>query len=53
MFFDVADIETPPLVAKRCAEGVRLRFMRLDLAWLDSVQLTILGHNAPTCPWRN
>ena len=53
MFFDVADVDTPPLMPSQGFERVRLWVVWLFWGWLDPIELTILGHNAATGSWGN
>src|SRR2546430_5836048 len=48
MFFDIADIDAPSFMASCGFERVGLRFVRLFRFWLDSIEPTILCHDAPT-----
>src|SRR5436190_19899124 len=47
MFFDRADIDAPSFMASCGLERVGLRFVRLFRFRLDSVEPTILCHDAP------
>ena len=53
MFFDVANIDAPSLMARTRFEWVGLWLVWLFWGWLDSIELTILGHNAATRSWRH
>jgi len=53
MFFDVANIDAPSLMARTRFEWVGLWLVWLFWGWLDSIELTILGHDASTCSWRH
>src|SRR6516165_4510830 len=48
MFFDVADIDAPSLMASSRLERVKLWLVWLFWGRLDAIELTILGHNAAT-----
>jgi len=48
MFYDVADIDAPSLMASSRLERVKLWLVWLFWGRLDAIELTILGHNAAT-----
>ncbi|HEY6410227.1 MAG TPA: hypothetical protein VIY29_22455 [Ktedonobacteraceae bacterium] len=53
MFFDVTDIEAPPLMASGRLKRVGLRLVWLPRFRFDGIEPTILGHDAPTCSRRH